>query len=209
MKMLGRFLVVIAMLAWGTVRAAEVAPDVLVKTTAQEVLEILKKDKDVKTNQKKILDLVDAKVLPHFDFEHMTALAVGKYWRQATPVQQQALTKEFRTMLVRTYSSSLANYKNQVIEYRPFSMGPGETDVTVKTKVIQAGGPPIPIDYNLSKTSQGWKVYDVVVDNASLVTVYRGSFAAEIRKGGIDALVNSMAEKNHTEINGKGASSKK
>lgn len=209
MKMLGRLLVVIAMLAWGTVQAAEVAPDVLVKTTAQEVLEILKKDKDVKTNQKKILDLVDAKVLPHFDFEHMTALAVGKYWRQATPVQQQALTKEFRTMLVRTYSSSLANYKNQVIEYRPFSMSPGETDVTVKTKVIQAGGPPIPIDYNLSKTPQGWKVYDVVVDNASLVTVYRGSFAAEIRKGSIDALVNSMAEKNRTEINGKGASSKK
>lgn len=196
MKMLSKLLATIALLAFGGAQAADMAPDALVKETSQEVLSILKKDHEFQTNQKKILDLVDAKVLPHFDFNRMTALAVGKFWRQASPAQQQALTKEFRTLLVRTYSTSLSNYKNQTVAYKPFRMEPADTEATVKTQVVQPGGQPIPIDYSLHKTPEGWKVYDVTVDNVSLVTNYRSSFASEIRKGGIDGLVNALVEKN-------------
>lgn len=178
--------------------ATEIAPDALVKEAAQDVLAIVKKDKDIQAgNKKKIYDLVDAKVLPHFDFRRMAMLAVGKDWRQATPAQQDALVHEFRTMLVRTYSTSLSAYKNQTIEYKPLRMASGETDVTVKTVVNQPGGQPIPIDYRLQKGDKGWKVYDVIVDNISLVTNYRGSFSSEIRKTGIDGLIKTLAEKNH------------
>lgn len=182
-----------------TAVAAETAPDVLVKETSQDVLEIVKKDKDIQAgNKQKIYALVDAKVLPHFDFKRMTQLAVGKSWRQATPAQQDALIKEFRALLVRTYSISLSTYKNQVIDYKPLRMQPGDTDVTVKTVVKQPGGQPIPIDYSLQKNGDGWKVYDVVVDNISLVTNYRGSFASEIRQSGIDGLIKVLVDKNHT-----------
>jgi phospholipid transport system substrate-binding protein len=185
----------------GAVQAAEVAPDVLVKDTAQEVLAIVKKDKDIQAgDRKKIYDLVEAKVLPHFDFRRMTQLAVGRYWRQASPEQQEALVNEFRTLLVRTYSTSLTAYKDQVIEYRPLRLQPGDTDVTVKTVVRQTGGqPPVPIDYSLILTPNGWKVYDVTVDNISLVTNYRSSFATEIRTKGVDGLIRSLAEKNKAE----------
>lgn len=199
MKLIGKWLLAASFLACGVAQAAEVAPDVMVKETAQDVLAIIKKDKDIQNgNQKKINDLVEAKVLPHFDFKRMTQLAVGKDWRQATPVQQEALVNEFRTLLVRTYSSSLSAYKNQVIDYKPLRMQPGETDVTVKTVVNQPGGQPIPIDYSLQKTADGWKVYDVVVDNISLVTNYRGSFSSEIRKSGIDGLIKTLVDKNRT-----------
>ena len=181
-----------------TAVAAETAPDVLVKETSQDVLEIVKKDKDIQAgNKQKIYALVDAKVLPHFDFKRMTQLAVGKSWRQATPAQQDALVKEFRALLVRTYSISLSTYKNQIIDYKPLRMQPGDTDVTVKTVVKQPGGQPIPIDYSLQKNGDGWKVYDVVVDNISLVTNYRGSFASEIRQSGIDGLIKVLVDKNH------------
>jgi phospholipid transport system substrate-binding protein len=177
--------------------AAEMAPDALVKETSQNVLEIVKKDKDIQAGSKqKIYALVDAKVLPHFDFKRMTQLAVGKSWRQATPAQQDELVKEFRTLLVRTYSTSLSTYKNQVIDYKPLRMESGDTDVTVRTVVNQPGGQPIPIDYGLQKTADGWKVYDVVVDNISLVTNYRGSFSSEIRKSGIDGLIKVLVDKN-------------
>ena len=177
--------------------AAEMAPDALVKETSQNVLEIVKKDKDIQAGSKqKIYALVDAKVLPHFDFKRMTQLAVGKSWRQATPAQQDELVKEFRTLLVRTYSTSLSTYKNQIIDYKPLRMESGDTDVTVRTVVNQPGGQPIPIDYGLQKTADGWKVYDVVVDNISLVTNYRGSFSSEIRKSGIDGLIKVLVDKN-------------
>lgn len=177
--------------------AAEMAPDALVKETSRDVLEIVKKDKDIQAGSKqKIYALVDAKVLPHFDFKRMTQLAVGKSWRQATPAQQDELVKEFRTLLVRTYSTSLSTYKNQVIDYKPLRMESGDTDVTVRTVVNQPGGQPIPIDYGLQKTADGWKVYDVVVDNISLVTNYRGSFSSEIRKSGIDGLIKVLVDKN-------------
>ncbi len=195
-----RYFVGLAFLAFflaGSLHAAEMAPDALVRETAQDVLAIVKKDKDIQAgSQKKIMDLVEAKVLPHFDFKLMTRYAVGKYWRQATPAQQETLTNEFRALLVRTYSTSLSAYKNQTIEYKPLRMQPGDTDVTVKTQVNQPGGQPIPIDYSLQKEAGGWKVYDVVVDNVSLVTNYRGSFGTEIRQSGIDGLIKILAEKN-------------
>ncbi len=191
------FLVTAFFCATAVAVAAETAPDVLVKDTSQDVLEIVKKDKDIQAgNKQKIYALVDAKVLPHFDFKRMTQLAVGKSWRQATPAQQDALIKEFRALLVRTYSVSLSTYKNQIIDYKPMRMQPDDTDVTVKTVVKQPGGPPVPIDYSLQKNADGWKVYDVIVDNISLVTNYRGSFASEIRQSGIDGLIKVLVDKN-------------
>lgn len=194
-----RFLIAVFLAGTAAVAAAELAPDVLVRETSQDVLAIVKKDKDIQGgDRKKIYDLVDAKVLPHFDFRRMTQLAVGRYWRQATPVQQEALVKEFRALLVRTYSTSLSAYRNQVIDYKPFRMQAGDTEATVKTVVNQPGGQPIPIDYSLQKDPDGWKVYDVVVDNVSLVTNYRGSFANEIRQSGIDGLIRTLVDKNRT-----------
>ena len=180
-----------------TAHAADVAPDVLVKTTTQEVIAILKKDKDIQSgNLQKVYALVDAKVLPNFDFNHMTMLSVGKYWQRATPAQRQALVQEFRTLLVRTYASSLTEFTNQTIAVKPFSMAAGAPDVTVQTQVNQPGGQPIPIDYSMEKTAFGWKVYDVAIDGVSLVTNYRGSFATEIRQSGIDGLIRTLANRN-------------
>ncbi len=180
--------------------AAEVAPDVLVKNTAQEVLAIVKQDQDIQSgNSQKVLELVEAKVLPHFAFARMAQLAVGRHWPKASPAQQQALVREFRTLLVRTYSGSLTSYKNQTVDYRPMKLAPGDTDVTVKTIVNQPGGQPIPIEYSLEKGADGWKVYDVAVDGVSLVTNYRSSFSAEIQSRGIDGLIKTLRDKNHRE----------
>ena len=185
------------------VQATDIAPDALAKTTTNEVLEIIKRDQSIQVgNQKKVLELVEAKVLPHFDFMHMTKLAVGKNWARATPAQQQVLVKEFKTLLVRTYSSALSSYKNQTIDFKPLKMAPTDTDVTVKTEVKQPGGKPIPIDYSMEKQSDGWKVYDVAVDGVSLVTNYRGSFNTEIRKSGIDGLIKTLSNKNQNSGGG-------
>lgn len=197
MNLIKRLLLAAAFLGGVNTQAAEIPPDVLAKNTTQDVLALIKQDKDIQSgSQKKLLDLVEAKVLPHFDFTQMTRLAVGKSWRTATPAQQQVLVKEFRTLLVRTYSNSLAAYKNQTIEFKPLKMQSDETDVTVKTLVIQPGGQPIPIDYSMEKQPGGWKVYDVTVDGVSLVINYRGSFATEVRQGGIDRLIKTLVEKN-------------
>ena len=190
-------------LASVTVQAADLTPDALAKNTTNEVLEIIKRDQSIQAgNQKKVLELVEAKVLPHFDFMHMTKLAVGKNWPRATPAQQQELVKEFKTLLVRTYSTALSSYKNQTIDFKPLKMAPTDTDVTVKTEVKQPGGKPIPIDYSMDKQSAGWKVYDVAVDGVSLVTNYRGSFNNEIRQSGIDGLIKTLARKNQSSSGG-------
>ena len=182
------------------VQAREMTPDDLVKSVTDEVLDIIRKDKDIKPGStKRAIDLVEQKVLPHFNFTRMTALAVGKDWRQATPEQQKALTKEFRDLLVRTYSNALTAYKNETVDYRPFKMKPGETDVTVRTQIHQPGArQPIKLDYSLEKNGNGWKVYDVVVADVSLVMNYRSSFATEIRNGGIDGLVKTLQAKNRS-----------
>jgi len=181
------------------VSAQDLAPDALVKKISNEVIDIIKQDKDIQAgNHKKINELVDAKVLPHFNFSHMTALAVGRNWPKANAEQQKALTSEFRNLLVRTYSTALSTYKNQVIEFKPLRAAAGDADVTVKTQVKQPGTEPISIDYSMEKTPNGWKVYDVVVGGVSLVTNYRETFNAEIRDGGVDGLIKSLASKNRS-----------
>lgn len=180
-----------------TTAYAQESPDALVRKTTDEVLAVIKSDKDMQSgNTKKIVDLVGEKVLPHFDFARMTKLAVGRNWAQATDAQKAALTKEFQTLLVRTYSTSLSQYRNQTIDVKPTKLAPGDTDTTVKTVVNQSGGPAIPLDYGMEKTDKGWKVYDVIVDGVSLVTTYRGSFNDQIQKTGIDGLIKTLAERN-------------
>jgi phospholipid transport system substrate-binding protein len=181
-----------------TVMAQEAPPDVLIKTVTNEVLEIVRKDKDIQSgNTKKAIDLVEAKVLPHFNFTRMTQLALARDWKQTNPAQQKTLTDEFRTLLVRTYSKALTEYKNQTIDYKPFTLKAGETDVRVRTEIKQAGaGKNVQLDYYLDKSSGAWKVYDIEVGGISLVTNYRESFASEVRANGIDGLIKSLQTKN-------------
>jgi len=177
--------------------AAKDAPDALVKHVADEVLEIVRRDRDIQAgDREKTIALVQEKVLPHFNFTRMTALAMGINWRKTSPEQQKLLVEEFRTLLVRTYSTALTNYRDQKIEYKPLRAQPSDTDVTVRSQVRQAGAEPISIDYSLEKTDAGWKVYDVAVSGVSLVTTYRETFAQEVRKAGVDGLIKTLGEKN-------------
>ena len=176
---------------------ANETPDALVQRVTDEVLDIVRKDKDIQGgNTQKAIELVDKKVLPYFNFQHMTALALGKEWKKATPQQQTQLTAEFKTLLVRTYSNALTSYKNQKIVYKPFKMAEGETDVLVRTEIQQPGAKPVQLDYSLEKLEGNWKVYDVVVAGISLVTNYRDQFNQEVRANGIDGLIASIAAKN-------------
>jgi phospholipid transport system substrate-binding protein len=179
-------------------RAEGPDPDVLIKDTVREVLDIVRADKDLRSgNQKKMLELVDAKVLPHFNFEHMTKLAVGKSWRIATPEQKQALMTEFRVMLVRTYTKAFTSYRDQVVEVKPFKLDAAATEVTVKTAIVKPGSQqPILVDYDMEKSPTGWRVYDLTVEGVSLVTSYRGTFADQIQQVGIDGLIKTLADKN-------------
>lgn len=183
------------------VQAQELAaPDVLIKNVTSEVLEIVRKDKDIQSgNYKKAIELVEAKVLPNFNFTRMTALAMARDWRNATPVQQKTLTDEFHTLLVRTYSKALSEYRSQTIEFKPFKMNAADSDVKVRTQINQGGGAkPISLDYYLEKGAAGWKVYDIEVGGISLVTNYREFFATEVRNGGIDGLIKALQAKNHS-----------
>lgn len=184
-------------LAAGSVHAQVSEPDVLIKAVSEEVLEIVRKDKDIQSgNAKKAQELVEVKVLPHFNFARMTQLALGREWRNANSAQQKALTEEFNSLLVRTYSKALTEYRSQTIDYKPFKMPAGATEVTVRTEIRQPGGKPIQLDYDLEKQAQGWKVYDISVAGVSLVTNYRESFANEIRANGIDGLIKTLQAKN-------------
>jgi phospholipid transport system substrate-binding protein len=179
------------------VSAQDPAPNVLIKSMTDGVIGIIKQDKDIKAGDRaKINDLIDAKVLPHFNFDHMTALAMGRNWPKADAQQKKQLTSEFRTLLVHTYSGALAAYKNEVIEFRPFHAGAGDIDVTVRTQVKRPGSEPIGIDYSMEKTPGGWKVYDVAVAGVSLVTNYRDSFNSAVRDKGVDGLIKLLAGKN-------------
>ncbi|KAB2928188.1 MAG: ABC transporter substrate-binding protein [Dechloromonas sp.] len=178
---------------------AQQPPNDLVQQVTEEVLEIIRKDRDIQNGStSKVIELVDKKVLPHFNFTRMTALAVGKDWRKATPPQQQQLAGEFKTLLVRTYANALTGYRNQKVVYKPFKMKPDETDVLVRTEVQQPGNKPIQLDYSLELKDGAWKVYDVTVAGISLVTNYRDQFGQEVRNGGIDGLVASIAAKNRS-----------
>ncbi len=173
-------------------------PDALIRSVTDEVLEIVRSDKELKSgNTRRAVELVEARVLPHFNFTRMTQLALARDWRQATPAQQKVLTDEFRELLVRTYSKALTEYRNQTVAFKPFSLKPGESDAKVRTEIRQPnGGKPIELDYYLEKGTAGWKVYDIEVGGISLVTNYRDTFAAEVRQGGIDGLIKSLQSKN-------------
>jgi phospholipid transport system substrate-binding protein len=187
----------IFVLAFAQQASAQEAPDALIKRISQEVLDSAKTDKEIQNgNQKRILALVQTKVLPYVDFQRMTALAAGRYWRQATPEQQKQLADEFRTLLVFTYSGAISQIKDQHIEYRPMRADPSDTEVEVRSDVVQPRGEPIQLNYRLEKSPDGWKIYDVNVLGAWLVEAYKGSFASEISKGGIDGLIKTLSEKN-------------
>jgi len=197
MKQLFSLLAGVFLLA-GNAFSADEAPDVLVKRVTEEVLTIVRTDKDIQSgNSKKAIELVETKVLPHFNFLRMTSLAVGKDWNKASPEQKKRLAKEFETLLVRTYSNALTAYKSQTIVYKPLKMQPGDTDVLVRTEIRQPGQQAVQLDYGVEKQDNGaWKVYDVVVAGISLVTNYRETFAQEVRNGGIDGLITTLADKN-------------
>ena len=192
------FLSVCAVMAFtGYASAADEAPDVLVKRLSQEILDAAKNDKDIQGgNQKKVYDLVEGKILPYIDFQRMTSLAAGKSWRDATPDQQKQLTSEFRTLLVYTYSGAISQIKDQRVEFKPMRAAPDDTEVEVRSQVIQSRGEPIQLNYRLAKSATGWKIYDINVLGAWLVETYKGSFAAEISKSGIDGLIKTLSEKN-------------
>lgn len=176
---------------------AELTADELVKRTADDVLSTIKSDKDIQAgDQKKIFALAEEKILPNFDFDRVCRMVLGKNWRAATPEQQAAFQKEFRTLLLRTYASALGKYKDQVIEYKPLRAEAGAKNVSVKTQILQPGGQPISVDYSLVKAENGWKVYDIVIESVSLVTNYRSQFSSEIRQNGIDSLNKKLADKN-------------
>ncbi|MBS0314037.1 MAG: ABC transporter substrate-binding protein [Proteobacteria bacterium] len=176
---------------------ANLAPDAQVKAVATDVTQVLKTDPSVLGNPAKLRDLIEVKLLPNFDFKRMTQLAMGRNWARATPEQQAELTREFQTLLVRTYSGALANFRNNTIDYKPLRMQPNDTDVTVRTVVNQPNGQGIPIDYSMEKGADGqWRAYDVVLAGVSLVTNYRDEFNGIVRDQGVDALVKQLQAKN-------------
>jgi phospholipid transport system substrate-binding protein len=172
------------------------APDALIKEVSTDVLDSVRADKSIKQGDvQKVVSLVDAKVMPHVDFQRMTASAVGRYWRQATPEQQGKLQDEFKVLLVRTYSGALAQVQDQTVELKPMRGSPDDKEVVVKTE-IKGRGDPIQLDYRLAQTAAGWKIYDVNVLGVWLVENYRNSFAQEIGASGIDGLITKLAARN-------------
>lgn len=186
----------LALVAGGA--SAQDAPDALVKRVSQDVLQAVKADPQIQAgSQTRIREVIEAKLLPHFDFKRMTALAMGRNWRSASPEQQEKLTGEFRTLLVRTYSGAMSQYRNETIDYKPLRANPSDTEVVVRTAVNkQGGGQPVQMDYSMEKTPDGWKAYDVVVGGVSLVTNYRDEFNGTVQSSGIDGLLQKLADKN-------------
>lgn len=180
------------------VAAAQVpAPDTLVKAATADVIAIIRQEKDIQAGvPARLAEVVESRVLPLFDFTRMTQLAVARNWRVATPEQQQSLTREFRTLLVRTYSTALANYRDQLIEFKPVRAALGDTEVTIKTIVRQTGADALSMDYAMEQTAAGWKVYDVKIDGISLITTYRETFASKVRDDGLNGLIKALADKN-------------
>ena len=177
-------------------QAESSAPDALVKNVTEEVLNILRKDKDIQSgDRQRAIALIETKVAPHFDFARMTSLAVGRSWQQADASQRKALTGEFHTLLVRTYANSLTAYRDQTVSFKPVNTSAGD-EVIVRSQINKPGAQPIPLDYSLARSEAGWKVFDVAISNISLVTNYRSNFASEVEKGGIDGLLKALQEKN-------------
>lgn len=173
------------------------APDVLVKRISQDVIETAKADKAIQAGDiKRVTELVESKILPYVDFQRMTALAAGRFWRDATPEQQKQLSSEFRTLLIYTYSGALSQIKNETVEFKPLRADPADTEVEVRSQVNVARGEPMLLNYRVAKTPSGWKIYDINVLGAWLVETYKSSFASEISKGGVDGLIKTLQAKN-------------
>ena len=184
-------------LATNAIAAPAEAPDALVKRISADVIDTAKNDKDIQAgNQKKVMDLVESKILPHVDFQRMTSLAAGLHWRTATPEQQKQLSNEFRTLLIFTYSGALSQIKNETVEFKPLRADPADQEVEVRSSVNVARGEPVTLNYRLAKGPQGWKIFDINVLGAWLVETYKGTFATEIGKSGIDGLIKALAERN-------------
>lgn len=197
MKSILKPLLIAASLVCAVANAAESEPEALMRKITDDVIEIVKVDKDIKSGDtRRAMELVETRVLPNFNFLRMTQLAVGKNWRQASPEQQTQLADEFRRLLVKTYSKALTQYKNQSVTFKPITLQAGQTDVKVRSEVVQPGQKPILIDYYLEKSTGAWRVYDLEVAGVSLVTNYRESFNTEIRTNGIDGLIASLRDKN-------------
>jgi len=181
------------------VKADMLAPDALARAVSDEVLVLIRADKELQAgNKQKILELVEAKVLPHFSFASMTRLAMGRHWRAASAAQRQRLTDEFRTLLIRSYTAALTQYRNQTVDYKPLRMAANDTDVVVQSLVRKPGAAPVAIDLSMEKTNAGWKIYNVKVEGISLVENYRNTFNTEIQKHGVDGLIQSLVDKNRS-----------
>ena len=181
---------------------ANEAPDALVKRISQDVIDTAKSDKSIQAGDtKKVIELVETKILPYVDFQRMTALAAGRFWRDATPEQQKNLSEQFRTLLVFTYSGALSQIKNETVEFKPLRADPTDTEVEVRSQVNMSRGEPIPLNYRVAKSGASWKIYDINVLGAWLVETYKGTFASEINKGGIDGLIKALTDKNKALAN--------
>lgn len=192
-----KFLFFLCITFFATASFAEEAPDALIRRLTEEVLTVVRNDKELQLgNTRRAIELIDQKVLPHFNFKHMTALALAKNWTNATEEQQRKLTQEFKMLLVRTYSNALTGYRNQTVRFKP-SKAEGD-EALVRSEIVQPGGHPIALNYSLEKDGGEWKVFDVTIDGISLVTSYRGQFTQEIRLNGIDGLIKAMSEKNRS-----------
>ncbi len=197
MSAIQKLLLAATLMAVVATAQADVAPDAMIQNTVDEVLSVVKQDKELQAGNKvKLLALVDAKVLPHFNFQRMTQLSVGKYWRRASDEQKKALVKEFRSMLVRTYTKAFTGYRDQLITVRPAKMVAGDTEVTIRTSITKPGAPAVSVNYELEKSGDSWKVFDLSIEGAGLVQTYRSTFAKEIEDHGIDGLISSLSGKN-------------
>lgn len=213
MKMTSMLLAVTLSVAALSARANIEPPDQLIRETASDVIATVKADKELRAgNQKKMLALVEAKILPHFDFEKMTRLAVGRPWRMATAEQRQALVTEFRTLLVRTYTAAFAHYENQKVDVKaPRMNGDDANQAMVDTTISKPGSPAIAVNYVMEKKPDGWKVFDLTIEGASLIASYRGTFREQVQAGGIDGLIKFLSDKNKANVGkplGKKAASK-
>ncbi|MFM9900979.1 MAG: phospholipid-binding protein MlaC [Polaromonas sp.] len=208
-RILGRWatatltLALLASTPWALAQAQEEAPDVLIKRVSSDVLESIKSDKAVQAGEtSRVISLVDSKIIPHVNFVRMTASAVGRNWRQATPEQQKRLQEEFKILLIRTYSGALAQVKDQSVNVKPLRAAAGETELVVRSEVLGRGDP-IQLDYRMEKTATGWKIYDLNVLGVWLVETYRTQFAQEISTKGVDGLIASLVQRNKSNAGDK------
>jgi phospholipid transport system substrate-binding protein len=207
--MLRRLAIVLAFALSTPSVAGGLPPDALVRRVTADVLDAIGREKEShQVDRASAIAIAEEKILPHVDFVVVTQLAVGKSWRIATPTQQAALVKEFRTLLVRTYATALEGLRGQRVEEDPVRMSAGDVEVRVRNRYLKSRTPPVPIDYLMHKTPDCWKVYDIVVEGVSLVLTYRTNFEEEVRRGGIDGLVARLEQKNRELRSGDGGTAR-